>query len=378
MSSEIGVTPLTERRWWHRVPFVRAIVVYVALRIATLVTVIVANLFTHNGLINDLSIWDGAWFLRAVNHGYPSQLPMADGHVLANPIALFPLFPLCMRALSVVTGVSAAAVGLVLSALAGMAAVVAVGRLALEYTDRPRAERAALLFALAPGSFVFSLIYNEGLVITFACLGLIALMRRRWLAAGLVGAVATATSPVGLVFALCCAVSAIVAIRRDRDWRSLVAPLLAPIGFVAWMAYLWVHTGNVRSWQLTERDGWNSFPSLLYPFRIIAKFISNPISPTMTGQILFAGTVLCVVGLFIALRERMPFELLTYAAGAVFLFAISSPVGLRPRFVMLAFPLTIAAATHWNGKRFWTLMAASGVLLAMMTIETLSSFAVFP
>ncbi len=378
MSSEIVTAPLPERRWWHRVPFVRAIVIYVALRLVTLATVVVADLFSHNGLVNNLSIWDGAWFLKAIYHGYPSHLPMAGGHVLANPVALFPLFPLLIRALSAVTGVSAAVVGLVLSALAGMAAVVAVGRLTLEYTDRPRAERAALLFALAPGSFVFSLIYNEGLVITFACLGLIALMRRRWLGAGLIGAVATFTSPVGLVFALCCAGSAIVAIRRDRDWRSLWAPLLAPTGVVVWMAYLWAHTGNIRAWQLTERDGWNSFPSLVYPFRIIGKFLSNPISPTMTGQILFAGTVISVVGLVIAYRERMPFELLTYATGAVFLFAISSPVGLRPRFVMLAFPLTIAAATHWSGKRFRTLMAVSGVILLLMTVETLSSFAVFP
>ena len=378
MSTETGALTPSNLRWWHRVPFVRALAVYTLLRLVTLAAVTVADLFSHNGLVNDLSIWDGQWFLKAVYHGYPRHLPIAGGHVLANPIALFPLFPLGLRALSNLTGISAPIVGLVLSALAGMVAVVAVGRLTLEFTDRPRAERAALLFALAPGSFVFNLIYNEGFVITLACVGLIALMRRRWLLAGAIGAVATATSPVGLVFALCCAGSAIAAIRRDHDWRSLWAPVLAPMGFAAWMAYLWAHTGNIHAWQLTERDGWNSFPSLLYPVRIIGQFLSNPLSPTMTGQILFAGTVVSVVGLVIAFRGRMPFELLTYATGAVVLFAISSPVGLRPRFVMLAFPLTIAAASRWSGHRFRALMAVSLALLVLMTVETLSSFAVFP
>jgi hypothetical protein len=378
MSSEFATALSNEQRWWHRIPFARAIALFVALRLVTLAVVAFANLFTHKELVNDLSIWDGAWFLKAVYHGYPSHLPMSGGHVLANPIALFPVFTLCMRWTSNFTGLSAPDVGLVLSALTGLLAVVAVGRLTREFSDQASAERAALLFALAPGSFVFNLIYNEGLVIALCALGLVALLQRRWVLAGLIGAVATATSPVGLVFAASCAVSALVAIRTKREWRSLAAPMLAPIGFIAWMGYLWVHTGNLRAWQLTERDGWNSFPSLLYPFRILGKFLSNPLSPTMTGQILFFGTVISILGLVVVFKERLPVELKTFATCAVLLFATASPVGLRPRFVMLAFPLTIAAARRWSGKRFRELLIVSAVLLALMSYEMLTSFAVFP
>jgi hypothetical protein len=283
-----------------------------------------------------------------------------------------------MRWTSNLSGLSAPMVGLVLSALAGLLAVVAVGRLTREFADQASAERAALLFAIAPGSFVFNLIYNEGLVITLCALGLVALLQRRWVLAGLIGAVVTATSPVGLVFAASCAASALVAIRKRHEWRALAAPLLAPIGFVAWMGYLWVHTGNLRAWQLTERDGWNSFPSLLYPLRILGKFISNPLSPTMTGQILFFGTVISVLGLVVVFKERLPIELTTFATSAVLLFATASPVGLRPRFVMLAFPLTIAAASRWSANRFRALLIVSALLLALMSYETLTSFAVFP
>lgn len=378
MSTEQKAPLGLPRQWWRRVPFHRAVLVYLIVRLGTLVVVAVVNIVNHHGIVNDLSTWDGTWFLKAIYFGYPSRLPMFAGHVLANPIALFPLFPLIIRALAALTHVSAPLIGLIVSASAGLCAVIAVGKVTNEYTTNERAERAALLFAVAPGSFVFSLIYNEGIVITLAAIGLVALMRRRWFLAGIVGTVATLTSPVGLVFSVCCAVAALVAIRRNREWRSLVAPVLAPLGFVAYMAYLWIHTGNLRAWQLTERDGWNSFPSLLYPFRILGKFISNPLSPTMTGQMLFFATVVSVILLVIAYRERMPFELLTYATVAVFFFAISSPVGLRPRFVMLAFPLTIAAATRWQGKRFRAVLAVSVVLLVLMTYETLTSYAVFP
>jgi hypothetical protein len=378
VSSEPAVTMLVARHWWQRIPYNRAVALYVLVRLATLLLVAMVDLFNHHGIVNDLSTWDGAWFLKAVYHGYPSHLPMAAGHVLANPIALFPLFPLLIRSLADVTQMSAPVIGLIVSAVAGLAAVIGVGKITNEYTTHDRAERAALLFAVAPGSFVFSLIYNEGIVITLAAIGLIALMRRRWLVAGAMGAVATLTSPVGLVFCICCAGAALVAIQRNREWRSLIAPALAPLGFVAYMVYLWIHTGNLRAWQLTERDGWNSFPSLLYPIRILGKFISNPLSPTMTGQMLFFGMVVSVILLVIAFRERMPFELLTYATVAVLFFAISSPVSLRPRFIMLVFPLTIAAATKWSGRKFCVVFAVSVVLLVLMTYETLTSYAVFP
>ena len=376
--TEHVTTTLDVHRWWLRVPFHRAVALYVVVRLATLAIVAIVDVFNHHGIINDLSTWDGVWFLKAVYHGYPSHLPVASGHVLANPIALFPLYPLVIRALANVTQLSAPIIGLSVSAVSGLAAVIAVGKVTNEYTTRDRAERAALLFAVAPGSFVFNLMYNEGIVITLAAIGLIALLRRKWLIAGLVGAIATFTSPVGLVFTVCCVVSAFVSIRRNGEWRSLIAPVLAPLGFVTYMTYLWIHTGNLRAWQLTERDGWNSFPSLLYPLRILGKFTFNPLSPTMTGQILFFGTIVSVALLVVAFRERMPFELLTYATVAVLFFAISSPVGLRPRFVMLAFPLTIAAATRWSGTKFRVVLAVSALFLVLMTCESLTSFAVFP
>lgn len=378
MPPETVTTVPTELRWWRRIPYYRAVAVYVTLRLTTLAVTSIADIFTHHGLVSDLSNWDGVWFLRAVSHGYPSHLPMAAGHVLASPIALFPLFPLLIRTIADVTFLSASVVGLLISGVTGLGAVVAIGRLTNEFTDTERAERAALLFAVAPGGFVFNLIYNEGIVISLVALGLIALLRRRWLVAGALGALATAASPVGLVFVVCCAASSFVAVRRDRDWRSLFAPILAPTGFAAWMIYLWIHTGNVRAWQLTERGGWNSYPSLVYPFRIVGTFITNPLAPTMTGQILFFGTLLSVAGLVIAFRERLPFELLSYASCSVVLFAVSSPVGLRPRFVMLAFPLTIAVASRWSGRRFHLVVAGSVILLLLMTYETLTSFAVFP
>ena len=370
-------TPLAPRRVLSR-PFSRAVLAYLAARAFTLGVVALADLWTHHSWVSDLSTWDGAWFLKAVYHGWPSQLPIVNGHVGASPVAFFPLLPLVIRGLADVSGLGAATVGIIVSGVSGLGAVYAVGALTRHFAGVAKAERAALLFALSPGSFVFSLIYAEGLLIVFTALGLLALLQRRWLVAGVLGALASITSPVGLAFAASCAVTALVATWREREWQALVAPLLAPMGFVAWMFYLWRHTGTLMAWRETERHGWNSFPSLAYPFRILTKFLFNPLSPTMTGQILFWGTVVAIGLSVLMFRERQPLAVLAYGLSAVVLFAISSPVGLRPRFLMLAFPLTIAAATRWEGKKFAVALALSVAGLALMTIETLTSWAVFP
>ena len=367
----------TTRRVLAR-PFARALLAFLAARLITLGAVALGNVWTHHSWVSDLSTWDGAWFLRAVYHGWPAHLPLVDGHVGASPVAFFPLLPLLVRGLADATGLGAATVGIIVSGLSGLGAVYAVGALTRRFADAATAERAALLFALSPGSFVFSLIYAEGLLIVFAALGLSALLQRRWLLAGVLGAFASFTSPVGLAFAVTCAVVALVALWREHAWGALVAPLFAPMGFIAWMIYLWRHTGSLMAWRDTERYGWNSFPSLVYPFRILGKFLSNPLSPTMTGQILFWGTMVAIYLTVLMFRQHLPLAVTAYGVSAVVLFAISSPVGLRPRFLMLAFPLTIAAATRWEGKKFRVVLAVSVVALALMTIETLTSWAVFP
>ncbi len=366
------------RSLWRRIPFRRAVAVYVILRLATLLFVVVDDRLRHVGLVNHLSIWDGEWFLRAVAHGWPSHLPMVNGHVRANTTAFFPILPLVLRALAAVTGLGAAVVALWVSAFTGLSALLAIGFLAREFAGQEKAERAALLFAVAPGAFIFNLIYAEGILLTLVALGLLALLRKRWITAGSLGALASATSPVGMIFVAVCAFTALLATAREREWKSLWALALSPVGFIAWMVYLWVHTGTLMAWRLTERGGWQSYPSLVYPVHILTKFLFNPISPTMTGQILFAGTVVSILGVVVIIKEHQPIPVLAYGIFSVAFFAVSAPVGLRPRFIMLAFPLVIGAATRWSGWRYRLILLVSLALFVVMTIEEMSSGAVFP
>ena len=144
------------------------------------------------------------------------------------------------------------------------------------------------------------------------------------------------------------------------------------------MSYLWRHTGELMAWRLTERGGWHSYPSLAYPFQIAWKFISNPVGPTLTGQILVAGSVATVIGVVLMIKEHQPAPVFLYGLCAAGAAAISLPVGLRPRFLMLAFPMVVALGTRYTGWTHRALVAVSIVLWTLMTVLEAGSQSVFP
>jgi hypothetical protein len=362
------------RRWFLFWP----VVAYLAARIGTMAALLIADLADHRSFAGQLARWDGTWFLRAAEQGWPRHLPMAHGHVTANTTAFFPVLPIAIRWLSSATTLSPLAVGVTISAVTGLTAVVAVGLLVRRFTGSRLATRATLLFAVCPGTFAFSLVYAEGILVTCIALGLLALLNRRWWLAGLLGLLASATSPIALAFVLSCVWCAGWAAWRDRSVRPLVAPVLAPLGFLAYLGWLWRHTGVLDAWRLTEQGGWNSSTSLSYPLRVLGTFARDPLSPTLTGQILVAGTVVTVIGAVLAIRQRQPAPVLIYGLAAAVLAATSSPIGLRPRFVMVAFPLVVAYGTRLRGRAYTGALLVSAALLVAMTALEFVSWAVFP
>ena len=366
-------TPRTWPRW-----IIRPAGIYLASRALAWATLAVTTLFTHVSVAGEINRWDSRWFIRAAQFGWPTQLPHRHGHVAANTIAFLPLFPLSIRWLSHLTGLSLLAAGVTVTSVSGLTAMIAVWKLISAYADQETADRGTLLLAMFPGSFVLSMVYSEGLVITFVAFGILALMRRRWLLAGVLGMLATATTPIAMAFEISCLWCAYRELVGSRNWRSLLAPVLTPIGFVAYQAWLWVHTGTPSAWRLTERGGWKSYPSIAYAAHTVGVFFRDPIATNKTDDLLFIGTVITATAAVVAVRSRLPMPMLLYGLVAAGVAFVSAPVGLRPRFIFLAFPLVIAVGTRLRGRPYVWLLAASMALLVFATAYEVSSWAVFP
>ncbi len=357
---------------------VRPALIYLVSRVLTWTTLAVTTLFTHESILQEVYRWDSRWFLRAAALGWPRHLPFHDGHVAGSTIAFFPLFPLSIRWLSQLTGLSLLAAGITVTTVTGLTAMIGVWALVRHYADQSSADRATLLVALFPGSFVLSMVYSEGFALTFLAFGLLALLQRRWLLAGVLGLLASATTPVALAFEVSCLWCAYRELNPGRNWRVLAAPILAPMGFVLYQVWIWQHTGNLNAWRLTERGGWKSYPSLVYAFHTVGVFIKDPIATNKTDDLLFVCTILVVVAAVVAVRSSMPTPMLLYGLSAAALGMISAPIGLRPRFIFLAFPLIIAVGTRLRGRAYLTLLSVSAAFLIGFTVFEVASWRIFP
>ncbi|MGH9067588.1 MAG: mannosyltransferase family protein [Acidimicrobiales bacterium] len=365
--------------WLGRLDWVlRPASAYAASRAVVLSAALLASATTpHLPLGRALTRWDSGWYVLTAVTGYPHHLPVSGGHVAASTIAFFPLFPLSIRALWLASGLPPAVAGLVLSEVFGLAAAVAVWALSRHLWGPAPADRACALFCFFPGAAVFSLVYSEGLMLVLAAACLWALARRRWVLAGVLAALATATRPNAIALAVACAWAALVAITRRREWRSLSAPLLAPAGILAYFAYLWVHTGRLRAWFLTESGGWHERVKLGATWTKVTAFAQHPFTD-LNVTVVVAGLAFLVLAGLVLLTSKVPGALLVYAGVVVAMALVSRQLGLRPRFLLTAFPLVTVLGYRLRGVAYGAVLAGSGALLFFFTVVTVSTLRLTP
>jgi hypothetical protein len=317
--------------------------------------------------------WDGLWYLEIVRRGYPRSIPPDITYFQVEArAAFFPLYPTLVRVVDRLTpgGDTVAALGV--NFLLSLAAVVLVGVLARRLYDTDVAERAMVLFAVFPGSVVLSYAYAEALLIVLAALCLWFLLDERWLLAGVMAALATATRPNGLALVAACAVAAFLAIRARRDWSSLIAPLLAPIGFIGFQVFLAAHTDESWPWFRVQSEAWREGTSFgATAISNTLSFLTHPLA-SPTDALTAASLAALLLGLWCLWRKPLPWPMIAYVAVIIGLMLLPATVTARPRFLFTAFPLFISAAAWWprRDRAIWDLMlvACGAGLVALTTL----------
>ena len=324
-------------------------------------------------MLDVLTSWDGKWYIRIVRLGYPRFVaPNANYDRLDARAAFFPAYPMLVRFVDFVlpggTSIAAVFVNFVLGALF----VYISALLARELFGWRVAERTMVLLCLFPGSFVLSFAYAEPLLLVAAAGCFWFLLKRQWLLAGLLAALGTATRPNGIALVAACAVVAFFAIRDRREWKALLAPILAPVGAVAFQLWLGAHTGESGVWFRVQREAWGEGSSFGWTaISNTVKALSNPLtSPTKT--ITAASLVAMVLLLWFLRKHPLPAMYNAYIAVILLLMLLPKTVTARPRFLFTAFPLLIAAAVWFErDKRDWwpyVIGACSAGLVALTAL----------
>ncbi|HZD66358.1 MAG TPA: mannosyltransferase family protein, partial [Acidimicrobiales bacterium] len=335
-----------------------------------------------------LLVWDSRWYLDIARNGYPSAIHHAGSFVPMNGSAFLPLLPETIRALNDITGLSFGVSGLLLCSIYALIGAIVIWALCRDLWGEAAATRACALFCFFPGAFIFNFVYTEALLVALAAGCLFSLYRQRWVIAGVLAGLATATHAAGLALVFACAWAAAVALYRHRDWSALSAPVLAPMGFLGYLAYLQVHTGSFRTFFISNAQGFGERFSLAAPWTRLTDLVGNP-SGSFAGApgwppssimetINLVGLAFFVVAVVLLVRSRVPGSFLWYTGVVVFLNLFSMLGGLHPRFLLAAFPLVIGLGNWLRGVWYQATLVVFGSLMVALTVATVGTMLVVP
>ena len=292
--------------------------------------------------------------------------------------------PVAVATVRAVTHLPLLLAGVLVSTAFGAAAVIAVWHLVEAISGRAAADRAACLLCVFPGTFAFSMVYSEGLLIAAAAASLLSLHRRAWISAGLFAAVASATRPTGVVTIAACGAAALVAATRDRDRRAIVAPVLAAAGVGAYVAYLQLHGGSWSLWFRSQREFWGErMDSGRATYERVRGVLEHGphlgLRPLALNDLMATlGIAFILVSLVLLWRWRPPLPVVVYALGTLALVLESAHVGPRPRMLLGAFPLVAAVGVMAKGRIYVLVAASATVSLAVLSLIIFTTRATTP
>jgi hypothetical protein len=300
--------------------------------------------------------YDANFYLGIAEHGYAGDLAKAG---------FFPLFPLLIHFTGYLTGGDYPVAGLIVSVACGAASAVGVWALAARVCDRWVADRAVMLYCVFPGAMAFGMLYSEPLAVALGAAALLALLDRRWLLAGVIGAVATAERPTMIVLVAVSGVAAVQAIWTRREWRALIAPALTPLGVLAYFGYLGHRYHDYGYWFWIEKKAWGEHTDWgAHTLRVLLWLNPRDAHHKVFVVVLMIMAAAAVAGIAMMLAARLPLPATLFGLLTIVLAVISSDGGTKPRLVWVAFPIFIGAAAKLPRAIYWPalILSAAGLV----------------
>lgn len=331
----------------------------------------------HPGYWEFISFWDGEWYQRIAEGGYPLPVPVDEaGNPVQSAWAFYPAYPLLVRLLMTVTGGSSVVVGSLVSVVAATAAAVVLYRLFLLRVEHKTALAAISLVATFPTAPVFQLPYAEGLCLLLLALSLYLITVRSYVLALTPVLLLGLTRPVASPLILVVAVHLYLRWRRRAEdpfglgerFEVLVLAATSAVPAFAFPWWVGYRTGDPEMYLKIQSSWRGGDRSLFWPNVAIAKLFGEHSGPAilMIGFAALAGLIL------LRWRSVLGVELTTWTLGYLgYLLVVAQLWTSTFRYLLMLFPFALIAARPIKNRShlltwWWAMLALQVVWVAWL------------
>ncbi len=344
--------------------FLPVLGLYIGLRVALLLCAVVAAVITRApSWLDPFTAWDGHWYIQVAQAWYGSSR-LGTSHLTYSAGGFEPGWPAIIK-FGALLGLSYAGSAFLMSIVVGAATVYAIWRLSQEIVPRSSLAATTAVIVFPGAAVVFGIAYSEVLSIGCAAATLLLLIRRRWVFAGTVAMIATATSSLAVVLPVACLVEAYLAIRGRRDWKALWAVVISPLGFVGFVAYLGYLAKDPLYWWKLQGQAWGAKIEPGYVFHWLRSF-----SETGWGTYWLAASGLLVLIYLITtmIYSEFPVSIKVYCGVVALMVLINPALGPKPRFLFWLFPCLMLLPINLKPRAFNSVVIVMAWLLPLLLI----------
>lgn len=299
--------------------------------------------------------FDGVHYLGIAKDGYAYQFTQV----------FFPLYPLLIKFVSLLTFGNLLIAGLLISNIAFFVSLVIFHKLINKYHGEKIAFWSCLFLLAFPTSFYFGAVYTEGLFFLMIILSFYLFEKNKIWLASIVGSFASSTRLTGLFLA--------PSLALKEDLRSFVPIFIIPLGFLAYVIYLKIEFNNpfyFLSAQTIFGQERLSGGLVLLP-QVFWRYLKILI--TTNGLILanaifeLSSTIFALTLLLIGFK-KIKIEWLIFSLIAVLVPTLTGTLASMPRYVLVAFPIFIVLGSIKSTFLKILILAIFVMLLFVSTI----------
>jgi len=296
----------------------------------------------------------------------------------------FPAYPLTIYFVAQLLGgsfKSLAVSGLLISNVSFFIALIGFWKLIMLDYKKDIARLAILLILVFPASFYFGSIYTESLFLALVVWSFYFARKGKWIVAGLLGAVLTATRVVGLALIPALLVEAYLQKRENKKLN--LSPVVMGISFstlgvIAYMVYLNVVTGdpleffhNVGIFGQQRSSSLVLLPQVFYRyfFKVLPN-IDYSYFPAIFATYMEIVTAIVFLGLVAVSFFKLRLSYAFYLAIGYIIPTLSGSFSSLHRYVLILFPAFILSALWLSKRKKWVKAIIFLVLVLGLLVAT--------